>query len=108
MVSHPSQLYRSQLYLIKTSQISEATAFRRLAAAQGRATRLENTVLKLEQRLSAVEEEQSDQGKRLRQRERRFRDTVNVRISHFLSHVSVNESEAFYRLRKYKISSIRI
>ncbi|TPP62731.1 hypothetical protein FGIG_10446 [Fasciola gigantica] len=53
-------------------QISEATAVRRLAAAQGRATRLENTTLRLEQRLSVVEEERLGQRNRLRQRSNDF------------------------------------
>ncbi|VDP84857.1 unnamed protein product [Echinostoma caproni] len=76
-----------------TTQISEATAIRRLATAQGRASRLENTVLKLEQRLSNVEDERLGQRNYLRQRERRFRDTVNRLRLRFAGCVPLLEQE---------------
>ncbi|KAF7262529.1 hypothetical protein EG68_00180, partial [Paragonimus skrjabini miyazakii] len=74
-------------------QISESTAVRRLATAQGRAIHLENLTLKLEHRLADSEAAMSKQHHKLRQREMRLKKSLNVLRVRYAGCVPLNEQE---------------
>ncbi|CAL8075508.1 unnamed protein product [Calicophoron daubneyi] len=74
-------------------QISESTAVRRLATAQSKNVQLEQTVLRLEQRVSEKELELGRQHSKMRQRAYHLRNAINVLRSRFAGCVSLSTQE---------------